>query len=34
MLPLTRIALVLAAMAFAPYSIGAQSDAYQDAVSC
>lgn len=32
MLPLTRIALVLAAMAFAPYAIAAQSDAYQDAV--
>jgi tetratricopeptide (TPR) repeat protein len=31
MLPLTRIALVLAAMAFAPYAICAQSDAYQDA---
>jgi tetratricopeptide (TPR) repeat protein len=29
---LTRIALVLAAMALAPYAIGAQSDAYQDAV--
>ncbi|HEV8517747.1 MAG TPA: tetratricopeptide repeat protein [Burkholderiales bacterium] len=32
MLPLTRIAIVLAAIAFAPYAIGAQSDAYQDAV--